>query len=194
MSYTQLNVRIAEVEHEYLEQLASQTVGILTKAGVVRLLVQHAMATGWSPLDKAATPLIMAEAAPRRGSSILTSSNTYKQEVSKCLEEHGELIREFWRIKKGSRGDTAWKLLMTELTKLKEKHGDAVVKEQLQLAINGKWAGISLARYEQFKQPVGGRASDPLDVPKHPASRLFQNGRFVDEDGPTTNPALQGLF
>jgi hypothetical protein len=105
-----------------------------------------------------------------------------------------ELVHEFWRAKKGSRGDTAWKLLMTELLKIRQRYGEAVVREQLQLAINGKWMGITLLRYEQFKQPVGGRPNEVAEVPKHPASRLFQNGRFVDEDGPTTNPALQGLF
>ena len=59
------------------------------------------------------------------------------------------LVDEFWRAKKGSRGDTAWKLLMTELLKIRQRYGEAVVREQLQLAINGKWAGITLLRYEQ---------------------------------------------
>jgi hypothetical protein len=67
------------------------------------------------------------------------------------LARHEELVTEFWKVKKGSKGETAWKLLMTELTKIQERYGDAVVEEQLQLAINGKWAGIRLSGYEQYK-------------------------------------------
>jgi len=108
------------------------------------------------------------------------------------LSRHEELIAEFWKVKKGSKGETAWKLLNTELVKLQSKYGDAVVEEQLQLAINGKWAGIRLSNYEQFKAPKGSTPAQPEY--KHPASRVFQGGRFVDEDGPTTNPALEGFL
>ena len=108
------------------------------------------------------------------------------------LKKYEDLILEFWRVKKGSKGDTAWKLLITELQKLQAKHGDAVVQEQLQLAINGKWAGVRLAAYEQFKAPRGGPAMQP-EV-RHPASREFRNGRFVDEGAGTSNAALAGLF
>ena len=58
---------------------------------------------------------------------------------------------------------------MTELQKLQKDHGNAVVSEQLQLAINGKWKGISAARYEQFKAPKGNTATQPNH--KHPAYR-----------------------
>lgn len=113
--------------------------------------------------------------------------------VFEALQQHAELIEEFWRVKKGSKGDTAWKLLQTELGKLQASYGDAVVAEQLKMAINGKWAGVSASRYEQFRAPRGGQQQPPEQV-KHPASREFRNGRFVDEEGPTTNPALAGLF
>lgn len=116
------------------------------------------------------------------------------KDIPDGLSQHSDLILEFWRVKKGSRGQTAWKLLITELTKLQERHGHAVVKEQLELAINAKWYGVVAARYEQFKAPKGGRPAEQLDAPKHPASRLFRNGRFVDEEPPVTNPLLVDAF
>jgi hypothetical protein len=66
------------------------------------------------------------------------------------LLAHDDLIRDFWRIKGGSKGDRAWSLLLTELTKIQELHGDAVLRQQIELAINGKWKGITLANLERF--------------------------------------------
>jgi len=66
------------------------------------------------------------------------------------LEPHRELIQAFWKIKKGSKGDIAWKLLCTELLKFHGYLGPDVVEEQLTHAINGKWAGINYGRHLQF--------------------------------------------
>ena len=66
------------------------------------------------------------------------------------LEPHRELVQAFWKIKKGSKGDIAWKLLCTELLKFNNHLGPAVVEEQLAHAINGKWAGINYSRHLQF--------------------------------------------
>jgi hypothetical protein len=66
------------------------------------------------------------------------------------LELHRDLVAAFWKIKKGSKGDIAWKLLCTELLKFHHNLGPAAVEEQLTLAINGKWAGISYSRHLQF--------------------------------------------
>jgi hypothetical protein len=66
------------------------------------------------------------------------------------LLAHDDLIRDFWRIKGGSKGDRAWSLLLTELTKIQDLHGDAVLRQQIELAINGKWKGITLANLERF--------------------------------------------
>ena len=130
------------------------------------------------------------------GASEPQASNSPKSKslrtISMSLARHETEIEEFWKVKKGSKGETAWKLLNAELTKLQAKYGDAVVEEQLQLAINGKWAGIRLSNYEQFKAPKGNAPAQPEF--KHPAARVFRNGRFVDEDGPTTNPVLEGFL
>ena len=197
MASQQLNIRISDEEHQHLENLASQTEGILTKQAVARLLIKHAIATGWQPLTSDPIPQTMGEPAARRASNTLSSSSKIikpivSMSLSAELEPEAELIREFWRIKKGSKGETAWKLLTGELLKIRSKHGNTVMREQLELAINGKWQGITLRNYENFAAPKGNTPAQPEH--KHPAAREFRNGRFVDEDGPTTNPALEGLF
>jgi hypothetical protein len=81
------------------------------------------------------------------------SSKTVKTKakaLSPDLAQHADLIHSFWKIKKGSKGDIAWKLLCTELTKFHDSLGPAAVEEQLTQAINGKWAGISYSRHLQF--------------------------------------------
>ena len=84
-------------------------------------------------------------------SSISNKRNTLKDKsIYPNLEPHTELIRMFWRVKKGSKSDQGWKLLNTELTKIQERYGNTAVHEQLELAINGLWKGISLRLYEQY--------------------------------------------
>ena len=69
------------------------------------------------------------------------------------LEKFEKLIREFFRLKKGSKSKTAWAHLMGGLVKIQDKYGDAVVEEQLMAAINGRWNGITLKNYEEFGKP-----------------------------------------
>ena len=123
---------------------------------------------------------IMGEPAARQGSinSDTKEINT-KKHINKDLERHAELIREYWKLKKGSRGSTAWTLLTNELLKLLKRHGHDVVEQQLQLAINGKWTSVSCARFEQFKS--GAKGESPQEQAKHPAGRVFTaKGGFSD--------------
>ena len=195
MATAQLNVRISDEEHQILEDLASQTDGILTKAAVVRVLIRHAKAIGWDPLTRAPVTQTMGEPAARRASysSSTSSSNSSNRSISMSipaeLEPQSELIKEFWKVKKGSKGQTAWKLLIGELEKIRAAYGLPVVGEQLELGINGKWQGVTLKNYEQFKP----RAAAKEPEHRHPASRVFTAAKGFD-DGPTTNPALEGLF
>jgi hypothetical protein len=91
------------------------------------------------------------------------------------LLAHDDLIKEFWQIKGGSRGDRAWALLQTELTKIQEKHGDAVVRQQLELAINGKWKGVTLANLERFDAPGGQRGQTGSAAPKTPQQLIVES-------------------
>lgn len=99
-----------------------------------------------------------------------------------------ELIHDFWRVKKGSKGQVAWKLLMTGLTKIRDAYGEKVTEEQLQLAINGKWQGITLERYEQFKP----KAAPGESLHRHPASQVYTAKDFDLE--PASNSVIEDLF
>ena len=114
------------------------------------------------------TPSTLGISTPGEITSKAVTSNkkTFNKRINTPIEQHEELIKEFWKGKGGAKSDTAWKLLMTELEKLQKDHGDAVVREQLQLAINGKWKGISATRYEQFKAPKG---NAPAQEQRHPS-------------------------
>lgn len=103
------------------------------------------------------------------------------------LADLDELLREFWSVKKGTRSERAWKRLCNKLSTFAPK--DRV--PALQAACNAGWADI----YEPVPpRPRAGQFGGIEAEVRHPASREFRNGRFVDEDGPTTNPALAGLF
>lgn len=95
-------------------------------------------------------------------------------------------------MKGGSRGDRAWNLLIGQLTKIQKLYGNETLESQIELAINGKWKGITVINLERFRQPDKKAATEPH---RHPASRVFTAERgFAQDDGPTTNPALEGLF
>lgn len=94
--------------------------------------------------------------------SISRSKVSPAREVRVNLFAHEDLIRDFWRVKGGSKGDRAWALLQTELTKIQEVHGDAVLRQQIELAINGKWKGITLANLERFTKPTAAAANQSV--------------------------------
>jgi hypothetical protein len=105
------------------------------------------------------------------------------------LADQAELLQEFWSVKKGTRSERAWKRLCNKLSNFAPKDREPA----LQAACNAGWADIyeplpPRARTGQF----GGYGIEPDS--KHPASREFRNGRFVDEEPPATNPALAGLI
>ena len=77
---------------------------------------------------------------------------------------------------------------MTELKKILKAHGHDIVQQQLELAVNGKWKGITLANYNRFL-PAG---KNQQPETKHPASRVF-----TAKDGfaaNASNPVLKDLF
>ena len=105
--------------------------------------------------------------------------------VNARLTKFESLILEFWRVKKGSKGETAWKRLQGQLEKFLDAYGDSVVHDQLELAINGKWAGIEFSRYEQFKPAKKPWQQEP--EMKHPAHRDFTAERIAAERESTEN-------
>ena len=108
------------------------------------------------------------------------------REVADDLKQHEDLIRDFWQVKQGSKADRAWSLLMTELRKIKDKYGDACVSHQIQLAINGKWKGITLQNYARFAP------KEQQPEVRHPASRVFTAKDGFSE--PANNDVLRDLL
>ena len=180
MSSSVWGLRLSAAEHQFLEEIARNTDGILSKTGVVRVLIRDAIESDWKPLkgvdgvgslptcragaghqgteDSQPTPQ---QPSPQTGSGDSAPTEVVrvaKKKVSadlvvpQCVYHHSDLIQEFWRGKKGSKSETAWKLLMTELEKIQDAHGDERVDEQLRLGINGKWTGISLRNLERFEK------------------------------------------
>ena len=105
--------------------------------------------------------------------------------VNARLTKFESLILEFWRVKKGSKGETAWKRLQGQLERFLDTYGESVVHDQLELAINGKWAGIEFSRYEQFKPAKKPWQQEP--EMKHPAHRDFTAERIAAERESTDN-------
>ncbi len=146
----QLNFSIPDA---LLAKLDAAKPEYLDRKGFLCLLIDQG-------LDRACT-LGLASGSEASTSISSTSKKTLtSKSICPELQQHEELITQFWKVKKGSKGDVAWKLLQTELSKLQDAYGPVVVAEQLQLAINGKWAGVSYARYEQFK-PQGKTVTTP---------------------------------
>ena len=113
---------------------------------------------------------------------------TPKKGYPEQLKPFKDAIDAYWRVKQGSKSDTAWTRLMNNLLKFLDKYGKDVVEEQLGKAESGKWKGIELSNYESM-QPAK-KAVEP-EV-KHPAYRDFTAERLEQEAA--TNNILKELF
>ena len=102
-----------------------------------------------SSLQQPSLPTDQATSAPSE--AVRSSTKKADRVVPQCVYHHTGLIEEFWKVKKGGKSETAWKLLMTELEKIQDAYGDKRVDEQLRLAINGKWASVSLRNLQRFE-------------------------------------------
>jgi hypothetical protein len=76
-------------------------------------------------------------------------------DIAQNLWGHEDLIRAYWKAKPKNKTAPAWKLLMTELTKIQDGYGDAALRTQLELAEANRWQGITLSNYERFGLPKG---------------------------------------
>ena len=95
MASQQLNIRISEEEHQHLENLASQTEGILTKQAVARLLIKHAIATGWDPLDRSGTLGVQSAAGTPSSSISSTTLEVSKEKKERKVRKRAEITPEF---------------------------------------------------------------------------------------------------
>jgi hypothetical protein len=113
---------------------------------------------------------------------------TPKKGYPEPLKPFKDAINAYWRVKQGSKSDTAWNRLMNNLLKFLDKYGKDVVEEQLGKAESGKWKGIEISNYENM-QPAK-KAAEPET--KHPAYRDFTAERLEQEAA--DNAILKELF
>lgn len=113
---------------------------------------------------------------------------TPKKGYPEPLKPFKGAIDAYWRVKQGSKSDTAWNRLMNNLLKFLDKYGKDVVEEQLGRAESGKWKGIEISNYENM-QPAK-KAAEP--EAKHPAYRDFTAERLEQEA--QENNIINGLF
>ena len=95
------------------------------------------------------------------------------------LYAHQDLIQAFWKVKGGGKSDASWKLLMTELTKIQDAHGDAALRGQLELAEANRWKGVTLANFERYglsrgNAPAQGYSKPVGIIPTPPLSDAMQ--------------------
>ena len=83
------------------------------------------------------------EGTPRKGTS-------WKKTIPPVLDCHSDVILAFWDHKAGAKSEAAWKLLLTELSKIQERYGERVVRDQLELAAANRFKSVTLKNYEQF--------------------------------------------
>jgi hypothetical protein len=149
----QLNFQLPD---DLLARIDAARPEYLDRKGFLCLLIDQALdASVTLGVQSAAGTPSSSKAVKAVTSSKNISNKSFSLSFSAELEPSRDLIEEFWRIKKGSKGETAWKLLTGELLKIRSKHGNTVMREQLTLAINGKWQGITLKNYENFSAPKG---------------------------------------
>ena len=191
-----INVR---VDRDLYTQLKAQKPHFLSDAAYLNLVISQAVDTGFRlgkptpPQGAAVLPsnqsnkeelntskavnsnacaLFVEEKISPRQAGTNPRLNGYIKDLPEELKPHGDLIRDFWRVKKGSKGDRAWSLLQTGLKAIQAADGDDAVKQQLELAINAKWASITFANYEQFKPKPKPWEKEPET--KHPAYKVFK--------------------
>lgn len=130
----------------------------------------------------------------REGGSLRGAPSSNKKLDFATVELPAELATardkfiEFGKVKKGDRGQHGAKLAATGLTKIGKKYGWDVAIDQLDLAINNRWAGISLNNYEKFL-PKDAMAAQTQN--NHPAARVFTAADF---DMPNPDNPLKDLF
>ena len=190
MNNSVFGLRLSDSEHQFLDQAADTTDGILSKSGVVRVLIRHAMNSGWQPLDTGITLTERATASTQEGGASVVSSSSsssnkrtnslFIKSLQPSLQCHEDLILGFWKAKTGSKSEAGWKLLNTELVKIQEAYGDKVLRDQLELATANRWKGITLKNYEQFGV-IQTKPWQQEPEMKHPAHRDFTAERLEAE-------------
>lgn len=169
-----INVR---VDHDLWSAFKAQKPHFLSDTAYLNLVISDALEAGCT-LAKPLATLAEREILPLNKeeevkNSKITKAPPQRKIIDQELLNFEDLIREFWKIKGGTKSDTSWKLLMSGLKAIQEMDGDKAVETQLQEAINGKWKGISLRNYLQFKDKGKPKPWQQEPSSKHPAHQVF---------------------
>ena len=114
--------------------------------------------------------------------------NKKEKVIPEDLKNYTELIRSFWKVKKGSKSIQAWKQQITEYRKFLSKYNSKVLIEQLENGIlNGTWCSLTVKNYEQYYLK-NNKFSPPEPVEKHPSGRVF---KASEQDLPKTLAELK---
>ena len=141
------------VDADLLQRVEDVKPSYLSTTGFFQLLAEKGL-QGVTRLDGATEP---ASGQPSLGRSPSKSSSSssnaralFAKEIPGNLFAHEALIQNYWKAKPKTKTEPAWKLLIRELTKIQEAHGDKVVINQLVQAEANRWQSITLRNYEQF--------------------------------------------
>ena len=214
----QLNFQIPD---DLLERLDAQKPQYLDRKGFLCLLIDQALDTPANFLGKGGRGVGASEPEAfnslREDDSLFLSSNEERIQESKRrapkqvsdappkkrfvfsvpddLCDYKTDLLAYWREDKGGKkSEAAARTLINGCRAIRDRYGDKVLRDQIELARGYGWENITLRNYEAHGLPKGKGNTPAQPEHKHPAARVFQGGRFVDEDSPATNPALEGLF
>ena len=99
--------------------------------------------------------------------------------IPEDLKPYTELIKNFWKVKKGSKSIQAWKQQITEYRKFLDKYNSKILIEQLETGIlNGTWCSLTVKNYEQYYLK-NNKFIPPEQTEKHPSSKVFKASDHV---------------
>ena len=118
----------------------------------------------------------------------------YEINVPPDLDWCKQRILEFWEVKKKNKTENAANFLFAQLNAIKEKYGEQVVLDQLELATAEGFQSITMNKYEKLGMPVTTHKQNKEPETQHPAYKVFKASDVYGDQGPTTNPVMQSLL
>ena len=175
------------VDSDLLQRIESIKPTYLSTNGFFQLLAEQALTQGFTlgkPNDRQreVLPSLNKEEEVKNQKLLSESINhppKQRKQIDPELLEFEMLIREFWGIKGGTKTETSWKMLMTGLKAIKDLDGSDATEDQLVAAINGKWKGITLRNYQQFKAKGQPKPWQQEPETRHPA---FKDAREIIQE------------
>jgi hypothetical protein len=158
MTFEQLNVRIGSEEASFLSDLSLSHAGILSKAAVVRLLIQQAASISWDPLDRPLTlgePSTKGEGSTSKAVTSRDKPNTKRTayiEIGDRIAPELSFCRldliDWWALRRSQHGkqavgtEQAWTTSQNALLAILRVHGAQVVTDTVQAGLANAWRGF----------------------------------------------------